>query len=242
MTDKTVCVIIPTYGNEGTIADVVRRTNAEPIGEVIVVVDGNPAATLSSLHNSGEKCTIVSYEKNKGKGYALRCGFDKARELGYDYAITLDGDGQHYPEDIPLLLAAHAKEQDALIVGVRNLNAENMPTSNTKANKFSNFWFKLQTGVALSDTQSGYRLYPLRKISNKWIKTFRYESELELLVFASWNGIEIREQAVRVYYPPEGERVSHFRPFADFMRITALNTVLTTIAVFRFLLGKRRKR
>ena len=99
------------------------------------------------------------------------------------------------------------------------------------ANKFSNFWFYVQTGKALEDTQTGYRLYPLHKLYGVGLLTSRYEAELELLVFASWHGVELVSIPVNVYYPPREERVSHFRPGKDFARISVLNTVLCFLAV-----------
>ena len=107
-----------------------------------------------------------------------------------------------------------------------------MPGGNTMANRLSNFWFAAQTGIRLPDTQTGFRLYPLRRLSGVHLITARYEAELELLVFAAWAGVELLSVPVRVYYPPQGERVTHFRPFADFMRITLLNTAFWLVALF----------
>ena len=122
------------------------------------------------------------------------------------------------------------KEPDTLLVGARNLTSDNMPGKNTFANKFSNFWFKLETGVKLQDTQSGYRLYPLHKINvQRFYYTAKYEFELEALVFAVWGGTTVRNIPIHVYYPPQEERVSHFRPFRDFTRISILNTFLVFI-------------
>ena len=235
MRQERCCVIVPTYNNERTIADVLRRI-ASFCRDIIVVNDGCTDHTLQVIEEAHiEGLTLVSYEKNRGKGHALMQGFECAIWLGFDYAVTIDSDGQHYPEDIPLLFKAHQDEKDALVVGCRNLTEENMPGKNTFANKFSNFWFRLQTGVKLSDTQSGYRLYPLKRLNLKWWITPRYEAELELLVYSAWHDTKIVQTPVRVYYPPEGERVSHFRPFRDFFRISVLNTCLCFAAVVYYL-------
>lgn len=177
----------------------------------------------------------MEYEQNRGKGYALKCGFRKALSMGFRNAITIDSDGQHFPEDIPILVDAYREHPGALVIGVRNLSQDNMPGSNTFANKFSNFWFCVQTLVKLKDTQSGYRLYPVSRIKTSWIFTSRYEAELELLVFAAWHGIDIRQVDVRVYYPSPEERVTHFRPGYDFFRISILNTMLCMGALFYYL-------
>ena len=225
---RNICALIPTYNNAGTIVDVVRRTCAQ-LGNVIVAVDGSTDETLTLLQASDLPCTIISWAKNRGKGYALKRGFDKALELGFDYVITLDGDGQHFPEDIPALIDKQRLHRGSIIVGARQ-NPQGQESKAAFANRFSNFWFRVQTGLRLGDTQSGFRMYPLHKIGYRWL-TRRYESELELLVFAAWRNVPIYEVPVRVYYPPKEERVSHFKPAYDFTRISLLNCVLCVLAL-----------
>lgn len=226
-----ICALIPTYNNGGTIADVVRRT-WKVLPKIIVVVDGSTDQTMEELQGLGLDLTIIQRPKNGGKGAALKDGLKKAIEMGYDYCLTLDGDGQHYPEDIPLLLDKLMLHGDnSLIIGSRVLVQDNMPRKNTFANRFSNFWYKLQTGLNMPDTQSGMRIYPLHHMGHyRWI-THRYESELELLVFAAWRNVNIYSVPIRVYYPPKEERVSHFRPAYDFSRIFVLNTILCILAL-----------
>lgn len=243
--EERTCVIVPTYNNERTIVDVLQRIRIYT-RNIIVVNDGSTPATMAVIHAafpSEELPDIVDYTPNRGKGYALMKGFRRAVELGYRYAVTIDSDGQHYPEDIPLVMECFQQNRGALIVGARNLTAENMPSKNSFANKFSNFWFHLQTGIPLEDTQSGFRLYPLERLNLRWPITPRYEAELELLVFSAWRGVPVKSVPVRVYYPPEGERVSHFRPFWDFFRISVLNTILTFAALlfFRPMLALRKR-
>ena len=220
-----------TYNNDGTLRDVVERV-LQFCPDVIVVNDGCTDTSADILATFGDKIAVVDYGKNRGKGYALKQGFKKAKELGFDYAITIDSDGQHFPEDIPLFIKALEQHSNSLIVGSRNLNQENMPEKNTFANKFSNFWFKVQTGVNLPDTQTGYRLYPLKNLPNLWFLTSRYEAELELLVTAAWRGIDLTPIKINVFYPKAEERVTHFRPFWDFFRISVLNTFLCFLAIF----------
>lgn len=228
--DRGICVIIPTYNNAGTIADVVNRS-LEQCSSVIVVNDGSTDATTEILKGI-DGITLVSYERNAGKGTALKRGFRKALSMGFAYAITLDADGQHFPEDIPILLKANQEHPGALIVGERK-GLEKMERSGGSkfANAFSNFWFTVQTGCRLKDTQTGYRLYPLKKLHGLSLLTSRYEAELELMVFASWHGVKLVSTPVNVYYPPREERVSHFRPGLDFTRISILNTILCVLAL-----------
>lgn len=223
------CIIVPVYNNVGTINDVVQRI-LRFCQDVIVVDDGSTDGSSDSLEDLG--AMVVRYEKNRGKGYALKTGFKEAKARGFERAITIDADGQHFPEDIPVFATEAKAHPDAMLVGSRNLRMENMPGGNTFANKFSNFWFRLQTGVNLPDTQSGFRLYQLNHIGKLHFLTYRYEAELELLVFQCWKGIRMLPVGINVYYPPEGERVTHFRPFRDFFRISVLNTVLCVLALF----------
>ena len=227
--DRGICVVIPTYNNEGTIADLVRRT-LDQCDDVIVVNDGSTDHTAKILKEI-QGITLVDYAKNAGKGTALKRGFKKALELGFAYAITLDSDGQHYPEDIPLLLEGNIKYPGSIIIGQRKLEGAVRTKGAKFANAFSNFWFCVQTFHYLPDTQTGYRLYPLHKLNGLSLLTSRYEAELELLVFSSWHGVKIVPVEVNVYYPPLEKRVSHFRPGLDFTRISVLNTILCVLAL-----------
>ena len=227
-TSEDICIIIPTYNNAGTICDVVGRAAAQGC-PVVVVNDGSTDDTAARLAASPASFTLLTHARNRGKGVALRTGLSYAREKGFRYAITLDGDGQHYPEDIPVLVEALTQHPGALIVGSRNLSAENMPGGNTFANRFSNFWFRVQTARTLPDTQTGYRAYPLDRLPSLRLLTARYEADLTLLVFSAWKGLELVPVAIRVCYPEN--RVSSFRPFLDFFRISVLNTLLCVLAL-----------
>lgn len=226
---RNICIIIPTYNNAGTILRVIEDVKSHGL-PIVVVNDGctdNTAALLAGV----DDISVVNYGPNRGKGYALKAGFRHALNQGYDYAITLDADGQHFAADIPRLLQAHAAHPNALIVGSRSLQGENIPGKNIFANKFSNFWFTVQTWQQLPDTQTGYRLYPLHHVGGLKVLTSRYEAELEMLVFSAWKGVRLLPVKVGVYYPPAAERVTHFRPAYDFFRISVLNTVLCFLAV-----------
>ncbi len=223
----TFCAVIPTYNNARTVADIVRRTLAV-CPQVIVVNDGSTDDTLAVLEPLKDKIQLITYSCNRGKGHALRLGLEAARKAGYDYAATIDSDSQHSPEEIPTLVAA-AVGDNTLVVGSRNIQADGMPAGNTFANRFSNFWFRLQTGISLPDTQTGFRLYPLHHLPCLRLLTARYESELELLVFSAWRGVKLVPVGISVSYPDD--RVTHFRPFWDFFRISLLNSVLCLLAL-----------
>lgn len=232
------CVLIPTYNNSGTIAQVVRDV-LQYTFHLIVVNDGSTDDTLDVLlelqkeyEDKGYNAFVVSGSmKNRGKGYALRSGFATAVEQGYDHVITLDGDGQHYAKDLVQFLTYLENLPNTLLIGSRNMDQENVPGKSSFGNKFSNFWFWVNTGIKLEDTQSGYRSYPVHKLANKKYFTSKYEFEIEVIVRAAWSGIDVKSVPVSVYYPKPEDRVSHFRPFKDFTRISILNTILVLISV-----------
>lgn len=222
-------VVIPTYNNDRTLGGViagVRRYCAD----IFVVNDGSTDRTAEVLAST-EGIRTIAYARNRGKGYALRRGLRAAREAGFRYALTIDSDGQHYPDDIARFIERIERRPDTLLIGARNLTADNMPARNTFANRFSNFWYLVETGRRLEDTQSGFRLYPLRRLGRLRSLCSRYEFEVEVIVRAAWRGVEVENIPVRVYYAPDGERVSHFRPLHDFTRISLLNSVLVLEAL-----------
>ncbi len=226
--DLGLLVAIPTYNNGGTIGQVVEQVRRYS-DHVIVVNDGATDSTAEIIDRMG--VANISYSPNRGKGYAIRKALRYASENGYRYLLTIDADGQHFASDIPLFLEEITSTPDALLVGARRLDAENMPSKNTFANKFSNFWYFVETGNKMEDTQSGYRLYPVKKMGKFRFFTSRYEFEIEVLVRAAWAGITVRNIPIAVFYPPQGERVSHFKPGKDFLRISLLNSLLVIIAL-----------
>ncbi|WP_427871443.1 DUF2062 domain-containing protein [Flavobacterium sp. MMS24-S5] len=227
LSSTNFCVIVPTYNNQKTLKKVLDSI-LDFTTNVIIVNDGSTDST-SEILKSYLQLTQIHHHKNLGKGRALRNGFRKALELNFEYAITIDSDGQHFAADIPVFLEAIQDEPNALLIGSRNMTQENVPKKSSFGNKFSNFWFKFETGIKLDDTQSGFRLYPLRLLPKRFY-TNKFEFEIEVIVRAAWKGIVVKNIPIQVLYNP-AERVSHFRPFQDFTRISILNTVLVTNAL-----------
>ena len=221
------CVLIPTYNNAKTLEAVIAKT-LEYCDEVMVVNDGSTDDT-SNIISKYKNLIVITHPHNKGKGMALRNGFKKAIELGFDYVITIDSDGQHYPEDFITFLKRIEEEPGSLIIGARNMTVDNVPGKSSFGNKFSNFWFWVETGIRLPDTQSGYRLYPVQRLKKIWLFTTKFELEIEVIVKAAWRGIPVISVPVKVYYAPQSERVTHFRPGKDFTRISFLNTYLVIL-------------
>src|SRR5688572_15598908 len=226
---KKVCVLVPTYNNEQTLGKVLSSLLAFT-DQIIVVNDGSTDSTSTVLQQFPQ-ISVVDYPQNKGKGFALRTGFRHAVKSGYDYAITIDSDGQHFADDLHKFLEKLENHPAAIIIGARNMDQASVPGKSSFGNKFSNFWLWVETGLTMSDTQSGYRLYPVKILNNTNFITRKFEFEIEVLVTSAWRGIEITEVPVRVFYAEKENRVSHFRPFKDFTRISILNTFLVTIAL-----------
>jgi glycosyltransferase involved in cell wall biosynthesis len=221
------CVIVPTYNNQKTLKKVLDSV-LDYTSDIIIVNDGSTDETFKILKQYSQ-LTQIHHPKNLGKGRALRNGFRKAIEQKFEYAITIDSDGQHFASDIPNFIAEIQKEPNSLLIGSRNMTQENVPKKSSFGNKFSNFWFKFETGIKLDDTQSGFRLYPLNLIPKQFY-TNKFEFEIEVIVRSAWKGITVKNIPIQILYDP-AERVSHFRPFCDFTRISILNTVLVTNAL-----------
>ncbi|WP_029296463.1 DUF2062 domain-containing protein [Chryseobacterium hispalense] len=228
ISEKKICVLVPTYNNEKTLNRVIDGI-LEYTRNIIVVNDGSTDSTSEILSHYSQ-IQVINLPINKGKGNGLKTGFRKAKALGYNYAITIDSDGQHYPDDIPVFVEALLNEkEDVLLIGNRNMSQDGIPKKSSFGNRFSNFWFWFETGIKLEDTQSGYRLYPLHKIPKKYF-TPKFEFEIEIIVRTAWRHVPVKNVPVKVLYDP-AERVSHFRPFKDFTRISILNTILVAITL-----------
>ncbi|PZX48705.1 DUF2062 domain-containing protein [Algoriphagus chordae] len=226
--ENRVCIIIPTYNNEATLREVISEV-LTICPDLLVVNDGSTDSTESILASFPD-LDYISYPNNRGKGYALRKGFEHLFNLGYDYAVTLDSDGQHEPENISdLMEQIQLQETETVLMGSRNMAQDGIPKKSSFGNNFSNFWFWVDTGIKLSDTQTGFRAYPLAAIAKKRWFTKKFEFEIEVIVRLAWAGIPIKEVPVAVNYPED--RVSHFRPFTDFSRISVLNIVLLILAL-----------
>ncbi len=231
ITDLNVCVLMPTYNNERTLKRVIDGV-LQFTQHLIVVNDGSTDSTTKILEDYST-LQQIHFKENKGKGQALRQGFKHAESLGYKYVITIDSDGQHFPKDIPVFIdeLEQAENKNLLLIGARNMAQESVPKKSSFGNKFSNFWFWAETGIKLQDTQSGFRLYPIHHFKNLNFYTNKFEFEIEVIVKAAWNGSEVKNIPILVLYD-ETERVSHFRPFKDFTRISILNTWLVILTLF----------
>lgn len=221
------CVVIPVY-NSPHIMEVIEDVLSH--GYKLIVVDDGSDDKVSV---SKQDFHLITHETNKGKGEAILSGAKKAKELGYDSFVTMDADKQHLSSEIVKLIDAF--EKDAIVIGKRNFEDENVPNSSKFGRKFSNFWVNLETFRNFGDTQSGFRIYPVSildlNISNK-----RFDFEIEVLALHCFRGGKTIDVDVECYYPPQEERVSHFDKFKDNTRLSLLHAKLVTQR-FLFLRG-----
>lgn len=227
------CVLIPTYNNATTLKRVLEGV-LDYTANIIVVNDGSTDHTMKIL-NDYDQVQVIDLPGNKGKGNALRVGFMAAAEAGYEYSVTMDSDGQHFPDDLPVFLNALEEkapdDPELLVIGSRKMDDPSVPQKSSFGNRCSSFWYWVETGIKLQDTQCGYRLYPLKTVNQLDLFTNRFELEIEVIVKAAWAGVNVKNLPVKVLYD-RNERVTHFRPFQDVARITLLNIWFVGIALF----------
>lgn len=193
----------------------------------LIVVDDGSQREVSSL--IGENITIVRHDINRGKGTALRSGATKAHEMGYEFCLTMDGDAQHFAEDIPKFLEKFSSDAKELIIGVRDFENCNPPRSSVIGRRIGNFWVWVESGVWVKDTQTGFRLYPVNYLRYP-SSTTRYEFEIENLVRFLWSGGKVSEVSVKTVY--DESRVTHFNKLKDNMYMTMLHTKLVLQRIF----------
>lgn len=222
--------VIPVYNHAGTVAQVVQ--DAQALGHPVFVVDDGSTDNTFDQIKEVKGIQILRHEQNQGKGAAILTGFAAAARVS-NFAITMDADGQHYPEDAKKLIEAIPQNSKPMVVGARfYMDGQHVPWTSSFGRKFSNFWVRTSGGPAISDSQSGFRIYPLPEALNLKTKARRFQFEVEILVHAKRNGIPVIEAPVRVHYNPEGGRISHFRPFVDFCRNSSTFTRLIFRRIF----------
>jgi glycosyltransferase involved in cell wall biosynthesis len=209
-------VLIPALDCEGTIGAVVTGARRY-IENVLVVSDGSSDATMAQAIAAGAR--VVAHDSPRGKGAALLTGMRALAEQGAGHVLTMDGDGQHLADEIPVLLDASRAAPTALIIGARQF--QELPVAPVKlfGNRFANRWVEIACGQAWPDTQSGFRVYPLRETLALRLRARHFAFETEVLVRAVRAQMPICSVPVRVYYPPIAERRSHFRGVVDTVRI-----------------------
>lgn len=237
MRSSEVVVIIPTLNNDSTIQKVVDDVIS--YGYSVIAVDDGYDIPLENILKPHDRVSIITHTQNMGKGEAIVSGAKKAKEMGYSFFISIDGDGQHLAREIQKLLYAK-NSTNQIVIGARNFAIANVPNGSKFGRWFSNFWACWDTGYSISDSLSGFRLYPI-SILDLDIKTKRFDWEMEVLVKFADGGGEIIETDIECYYPKQEERVSHFRKFRDTMAIVWVHVQILPFKWPKMLLDKFRK-
>jgi len=225
-------IIIPVYNHHKYISEVIAR--AKDLAMPIFVVDDGSTDATGKIIDALEGITILRHSTNKGKGAALLTGFAAAFGQHCNWAISLDGDSQHNPQDAHALLAAVDHGERCIVIGKRQgmQNNRNVPWTSRFGRKFSNFWVWAAGGPRVEDSQSGFRLYPLPETLHLETKARRYQFEVEILVKAQQRKLKIKEAPVQVVYQEGSERISHFHPWRDFWRNSSTFSRLIWARIF----------
>jgi glycosyltransferase involved in cell wall biosynthesis len=245
VTERRYVVVIPACNEAATIADVAARSLAVA-ATVIVVDDGSTDGTHERL--AGMPVVLLRNERNRGKGASLWRGMQHALSLGADGVVTLDGDGQHAPEDVPRLVRVARAHPDDIVIGARLVGRETAPRARRFANRLGDFLVGWAAGQPLDDSQSGFRVYPaslLRRLEVKHGPARGFVFESEALIVAGRRGVRCRSVAIASVYP-KGARPSHFRPVVDIARIGGmlawqlLRRGMYPMGLYRSLAGRTR--
>lgn len=197
---KLAC--IPAYNEERVIADVVSRT-LPFVDKVVICDDGSSDATSFVAKDAG--AYVLRHEKNKGKGAALNSLFQYARNLNADVVITLDGDGQFVPEEIPKLIGPILEKKSDIVIGYRFDDSSEMPSYRKAGNKFLDKVTNLASELPFRDTQSGFRAYSKKAVDAIKFSTSGFGADSEILIDASRKGLRISEEKITVIYNTGGK-------------------------------------
>ncbi|MDX2507535.1 MAG: glycosyltransferase family 2 protein [Gammaproteobacteria bacterium] len=226
-------VVIPAYNEQATIRPLIESVLQQRPNLLLIVNDASNDKTSSILQSVNQEMnqavhdegffTVLDNARNQGKAACLWRGFEQAIAQNMEVVITMDGDGQHRAEDIPALLKKHVQQPDKLVIGARQSNLKIQPIGRFLANHFANFWISWAAGYGVTDSQSGFRLYPvslLKKLGAlKNSEGFVFESEV--IIEAAWQGYFTSVVDIPAIYH-KNRRASHFKPWQDIKKITRM--------------------
>jgi glycosyltransferase involved in cell wall biosynthesis len=211
-----ICVIIPTYNESREIGRIVREIKQQGL-DVLVIDDGSSDRTSESARDSG--AIVLRNEDNKGKGASLVKGFRYALNNGFDAVITMDGDGQHQPQEISSIIQLAKYSDSGILIGNRMQGAKNMPLIRFLTNRIMSWFISCLIRQKVPDTQCGFRLIKKDVLKSVSLATSKYETESELLIRSSRLGFKIESLPIRTMY--RGEK-SQINPFTDTLRFIRL--------------------
>lgn len=222
--------VLPVFNNKDTVKRIALEC-CKYFKNVVIVDDGSTDINFYQLFKNTD-IPILKHNKNKGKGQAILTALDYIIQRKGRFMITIDADGQHYPHDLNKFIPLLQNDESRIIIGCRNFMIDNVPNKSRLGRKVANFWLRLESGVSLDDCQSGFRAYPVKHLNRLKLKGRRYEFETEVLAKAAWAGIELKGIPVDTKYDFKTERVSHYRPFLDTLRISFMHTRLIIRRLF----------
>jgi glycosyltransferase involved in cell wall biosynthesis len=209
------CALIPAFNEASHIAQVVEGAR-QFVDAAIVIDDGSTDGTLQAAREAGAFC--IASPTNRGKASALRLGFAHAHAENFTHAITLDGDGQHLPQDIPALLRVAEETQADLVIGARPFDRALMPRARFYSNTIGSRWASALVGQTIQDSQSGFRLFRLASLAPIKLRSRRYEFEMEALIKMGRAGCTIAHAPIHMVYN-NGQARSKMKPVRDTVRI-----------------------
>lgn len=221
---QSVWCVVPVYNNGSTVEAVVRDCRTH-LDHVLVVDDGSTDLDLSALFSDTD-IEVLVHPENRGKGAALLSAVEYLNQRGASWMIAVDADGQHHANDLPTFFPLLENPPRSIVVGARDFSVPNVPDGSRFGRRFSNFWIRLECGAAVSDSQSGFRAYPVALLSQMSFRGDHYDFEVEVLSKAVWHGLSIQEVQISVFYPPKEERISHFDQWKDNLRLTHRHAML----------------
>ena len=211
-----VAVLIPAYNEEKRIAGVVVKAK-KYVEFVLVVDDGSLDLTAQRSRDAGAQ--VIEHITNKGKGAAIKTGFNEALKQQADAVIILDGDGQHDTDEIPDFIRVATQKKADMVIGNRMENPEGMPLIRYLTNKLTSYLISKVARATISDTQCGYRLIRTWLVPKMHLKTTLYDTESEMLLEAARLGALIENVPVKSIY---GDSESHIRKIRDTIRFFKL--------------------
>jgi len=211
------CVIIPTFNESRTIAGLVREIRGLGL-DVLVIDDGSddPSALLAQKGGA----TVLRNDANQGKGVSLNRGFRYALKKGFDAVITMDGDGQHLPSDIPQFVQLAASSDTGIFIGNRMQKLDCMPRLRRLTNKLMSWFISKIVRQDIPDSQCGFRLLKKSLLEKLELTSRKYETESEVLIKASRLGCRIISIPIQTVYSGEKSQI---------------NPVVDTLRFFRFI-------
>jgi len=216
---------IPVYNEESVITDVIKKT-LKYVDKVVVCDDGSTDNTSKRAKEAG--ADVIIHEKNLGKGAAMKSLFKYAKKTGADVIITIDGDGQFMPEEIPKLLHPIIENKYDIVIGYRFDNDAEMPSYRKMGNKFLDKMANMASDLPFRDTQSGFRAYSKKAIELIDFKTEGFGVDAEILVDASQKGLKITEEKVTVLYNT-GNKTSTKNPVSHTLEV--ITSLVELIAI-----------